>query len=258
MEETENTTAPAGAAITALLDLIELLAASPRAMGVSDVARSLGLSKARVHRNLRALVERGYARQDPESGRYSAGVKLVVLGEAVRDQFGVAAAARPEISYLRDATGQAVTVSTLLDDEVTVIELMQGRTVVEFGIRPGTRLALHASAHGHVALAFGPAGLLARCLAQPLVAWTPLTTTDPAKLLIDIATVRNQGWATADGQVLIGVNALAAPIFDHAGAWCGSIALVGSSQFIPAQPEAEQIAHVIDAAGRASRRLGHA
>ena len=261
MSETDHPSAEnaqASQAITALLDLVELLAGSTRALGVTEIARLLSLSKARAHRNLRALVERGYARQDPDTGRYSAGIKLLVLGEAVRDNFDVATAARPEIAELRDVTGQAVTVSTLVGDAVTVVELMQGRTVVEFGIRPGTQLALHASAHGKVALAFGPPALLARITAAPLAAWTPLTTTDPAQLASEVETVRRQGWATADGEVLIGVNALAVPIFDHANIWCGAIALVGSSHFIPAQPASEQIAHVIQAARRVSKRLGGA
>lgn len=112
------------AAITAVLDLIELLAGQRRALGVTDAARLLGLSKARTHRNLRALVERGYARQNTETGRYSTGILLLVLGEAVRDKFEVATAARSEIAALRDVTGQAVTVSTLVDDAVTVVSLM--------------------------------------------------------------------------------------------------------------------------------------
>ena len=36
-----------------------------------------------------------------------------------------------------------------------VMDLVQGHTAVEFGIRPGTRMTLHASAHGKVALAWG-------------------------------------------------------------------------------------------------------
>ena len=80
--------------------------------------------------------------------------------------------------------------------------------------------------------------------------------TNLSRLIAEVETVRTQGWATADGEVLIGVNALAAPIFDHANIWCGAIALVGSSHFIPAQPASEQIAHVVQAARRVSKRLG--
>lgn len=246
-----------GAAANALFDTIELLAGSARPLGVTEVARTLGLSKARAHRNLRALVARGYARQDAETGRYTAGVKLVMLGEAVREQFGVGKAARPEMLRLRDATGQAVTTAAPIDGALTVVELVQGRTVVEFGIRPGTQLAFHASAHGRVALAFGPPELRERVLAAPLPSWTERTTTDPSVLREQVEAVRRQGWATADGQVLIGVNALAAPILDHGHNWCGSIALVGSSQFIPAQPDPAQVSEVTQAARRVSQHLGH-
>ena len=45
--------------------------------------------------------------------------------------------------------------------------------------------------------------------------------------------MRRQGWATAVDAVQIGVNALAAPVFDHRGDWRGAIALVGATQFIP-------------------------
>ncbi len=245
-----------GAAANALFDTMELLADSARPLGVTEIARALGLSKARAHRNLRALLARGYARQNAETGRYSAGVKLVMLGEAVREQFSVGTAARPEMIRLRDATGQAVTTATPLDGALTVVELVQGRTVVEFGIRPGTRLAFHASAHGRVALAFGPSDLRERVLASPLPSWTPHTTTDPHILRDQVEAVCRQGWATADSQVLVGVNALAAPILDHARTWCGSIALVGSSQFIPAQPDPAQVMEVTDAARRVSQHLG--
>ena len=46
---------------------------------------------------------------------------------------------------LRDASGQAVTLSALVEGQVMVMDLVQGHTAVEFGIRPGTRMTFHAS-----------------------------------------------------------------------------------------------------------------
>lgn len=244
------------ASVDLILDLMELLAAAPRPRGVSDIARDLSISKARAHRHLRALVQRGYVRQDPETERYEIGVKLLALGEAVRDRFDVLGAMRPEMARLREATGHAVTASALVEGAVVVLEMLQGRTLVEFGLRPGSRLDFHASAHGLVALAFGPPSLLDTVLAQPLKTFTAATVTDADALRAEVAKVRRQGWATAMDQVLMGVNALAAPVFDHRGEWRGAIALVGASQFIPAIPAEDQIAEVTRAAAEASRRLG--
>jgi DNA-binding IclR family transcriptional regulator len=237
------------ASVDLVLDLLERLAASPRPRGVSDIARDLGISKARAHRHLRALVDRGYVRQDPETDRYEIGVKLMVLGEAVRERFGALGAMRPEMSRLREATGQAVTASALVEGAVTVLEVLQGRTLIEFGIRPGARLAFRSSAHGLVALAFGSAALLESLLADE-------ADLGRGELAAEVETVRRRGWATAADRVLAGVNALAAPVFDHRGELAGALAIVGSSQFIAAIPTEEQVAAVIGAASEASSRLG--
>jgi DNA-binding IclR family transcriptional regulator len=252
--------APLGASdlesVDLVIRLLEHLAASRGPRGVSEISRELGISKPRAHRHLRALVQRGYACQDGRSEGYEIGVKVLALGEAVRDRFDVARAVRHEMDGLREVTGLAVTASALIEDAVVVVEMLQGKTLIEFGIRPGSRLDFHASAHGLIALAFGPPGLIDQVLARPLQVWTQHTITEPDAVRAQAAAVRRQGWATAVDAVQIGVNALAAPVFDHRGDWRGAIALVGATQFIPEVPSGLQIAQVTAAAAAASRRLG--
>lgn len=236
--------------------LVELLAAASQPMGVTEVARALSISKPRAHRHLRALVQRGYARQDRRTEGYEIGIRLVRLGEQVRERFDVIGAIRPGMGALRDATGLAVTASAIVGEEVVVLEMLQGASVIDFGVRPGSKLDLHASAHGLTALAFGPPSLMQGALAGPLRTWTEHTLDDPEALKAEVARVRRQGWATAVDAVQIGVNALAAPVLDHRGVARGSVALVGASQAIPAQPSREQIELVTRAAAEASRGLG--
>jgi DNA-binding IclR family transcriptional regulator len=239
-----------------VLRLLELLAEARQAKGVTEVARALGISKARAHRHLRALVQRGYATQDPRSDGYEVGIRVLTLGEQARERFDVIRAIRPVMAQLREASGLAVTASAIVGDEVIVLEMVQGTSVIEFGVRPGSRLDLHASAHGLVALAFGPPHLLDMALTRPLRRWTPHTLSDPASVRRQVEQVRRQGWATAVDAVQIGVNALAAPVFDHRNVARGAVALVGASQFIPAEPSAAQIDLVATAAAQASRSLG--
>lgn len=247
---------PGLASVDLVLTLMEVLAASPKPRGVSEIARELGISKARAHRHLRALMSRGYVRQDAASERYEIAVKLMVLGEAVRDRFDVLTAMRPAMAALREATGQAVTASALVEDAVVVIELLPGRNPIEFGVRPGTVLDFHATAHGHIALAFGPARLLQQVIGNPLKTWTTATIADGDALTAVVEQARVQGWASAPDQMMLGVNALAAPVFDHTGAWRGTIALVGSTQLIPAHPSPAQIDAISEAASQASTSLG--
>lgn len=239
------------------LRLLEFLARSAEPMGLSELARQFEASKATVYRHLQTLAHHGFVRQEPATLRYTAGIKLFLLGERLRERFDVLAVARAEMVRLRDETGHAVTLTALVDEEVVVLELIQGRSVVNFGTQPGTVLPLHASAHGKVALAFGPEDLLRRCLSRPLKAWTPQTVCTRTALERAVAQVRSRGWATSPNQVLPGINGLAAPVLNHAGGYAGAVAVAGTVQSVPGSPPVELVKAVTRAATQISRALGH-
>lgn len=238
------------------LRLLERLATSRESIGVSDLAREFGSSKATVYRHLQTLMRHGFVHQEPATMRYAAGVKLFILGERLRERFDVLALARDEMARLREQTGQPVTLSALVERQVVVLEVLQGQAIVNFGTQPGTVLDLHASAHGNVALAFGPDSLIEHCLSKPLRAWTPHTICSPTALRRAIAQVKARGWATAPNRVLQGVNGLAAPLFKHNGDYAGAVAIAGSIQYIAAAPSQSQVKAVTQTAERISRKLG--
>ncbi len=248
--------APVG---TSTLDLalraVEYLVQQSRPVPLAQIAEALSSSKATIYRHLVTLQRHGFVRQEPETGRYEAGIKLMVLGESLRQRFDIVSAARADLMTLRDHTGQAVTVCAAIDAELIVLELIQGRTLIEFATRPGTRLAFHASAHGKIWLAFGSQERLADIANGPLQAWTPATIVSRDALLAELDAVRERGWATAPNEVITGVNTLAAPVFDHRQTLVGSIAIVGATQFIPPVPDPEQIREVVGTAARISRGL---
>lgn len=227
------------------LRLLEHLALESEPCGVTELAQAMDLAKTTVHRHLRTLVAQGFARQEPGTQRYEPGIKLLQLGERLRERFTLGRNAREIMQRLRDASGQAVTLSSLIDNRVVVTELVQGHSVIEFGIRPGTEMSLSGTAHGRVALAFGPASLTQA--AKPF---------DAGTLLRQLSTIRKQGWATAANEVVFGVNALAAPVFGAGGRYLGAIAIVGSVQYIPARPASTQIDQVTGAAVAISTNLG--
>ena len=238
------------------LYLLEYLVASPRPVGVTDLAKVFQSSKATIYRHIQALEKHGFARQDKDTSRYEAGIKLVVLGETLRERFNILTAARAEMSLLREATGQAVSLCAFINDEVIALELLQGRTIVEFGVKPGTRMDLHATAHGKIALAFGPPYLFERLVQDSLKSWTSDTIKSLPVLKKAVTAIRKCGWATAANEIMPGVNALAAPVFDHREAYAGAVAIIGSTHLFGARPGAELIDRVTHAAHKISRALG--
>lgn len=243
------------------LRLLEYLALEPHSRGVTELAQAFGTSKTTIYRHLRVLAAREFVRQDPITLRYEAGIKLFCLGESLRERFGIVPAARSDMVLLRDETGQAVTISALIENRVVVLELLPGLMVVEFGIRPGTPLDPCTSAHGKATLAFGPAAWREQVLQQAARKGAAGTgsgagATKLRALGRELELIRKRGWASAANGVMLGVNAIAAPIRGHRGEFAGAVAIVGSIQFIPARPKDRQIAQVTGAAKRISRQLG--
>jgi DNA-binding IclR family transcriptional regulator len=238
------------------LHIVDYLASQGQSVSLAQIAKNFSASKATVYRHLVTLQRHNFVRQDPETSRYEPGIKLLVLGEAVRNRFQVATTAHAELSALRERTGQAVTICGLVDRKLIVLDLLHGRTVIEFGTRPGTELSIHATAHGKVWLAFGDRALLEALITAPLHVWTPKTLVAPEQLSDAVARVQKQGWATAADELITAVNALAAPVFNHNNEIAASIAMVGSTQYISATPDATQIEEVCATARRISERLG--
>ena len=127
--------------------------------------------------------------------------------------------------------------------------------------KPTPRLDAVAKVTGRARYTFDVAlpGLLqARVLRNKLELFTPHTVTNPSLLLDEFARIREQGWATAPDQIVVGLNTLACPIFDASGRVCGAIGIVDMVQQIGATPSELHIRESRRAAKRISERLGFA
>src|SRR5438128_629402 len=94
--------------------LLDMLGASPEALGVSALSEQLHLPKSTVARYLSVLNELGFVQQSPGDQRYRLGPKLYILGRAVPLDTLVRDAARPHLMALTEAMGET-TILTVVD-----------------------------------------------------------------------------------------------------------------------------------------------
>ena len=244
-------------AVVLALGMLEFMAQEQRSVGVTDLSRAFRTTKSRIHRHLQTLLEAGYIVQDTETERYRVSARLMALGQAVSDGHELSITARPAMRALRDELGHSVALSVPEQDGVRIISVLPGNSNLEIGVKPGSILPFHNSAQGKIALAFGEESVLRRVLNQPYNPSTPHTLCDPLDLAANIRTIRDQGWAQAPGESLIGLNAIAAPIFDALGHYVGALGLVDSIQHIVDPPAKDQVDHICAAARRISIDLGY-
>lgn len=238
------------------LRILENLAASHDEKGVTQLARELGSTKARIFRHLQTLRNLGYVVQNPQTEKNRVGARLYVLGQLAGERFNIVNAVRPAMERLRDRVQQTTVFSTILEGQVTILSLLKGANPIEIGLRLGSVFDLHATAQGKIALAYGEAAALEAFLKRKLARHTPHTVTDAERLRAELQAVRGRGWAAAPEESLIGINALAAPVLGDRGKLIGALAIVGSIQHIPAQPTRDQVDAVVAAARLASQNVG--
>src|SRR3954468_21774266 len=103
-------------AASRVADVLLMFASGPSALGVSEIARELRLSKAVVHRILQSLASRSLVSADPGTREYRLGPGAIALGARALRDFDLRSAARPTLRRLRDLTRETTTLSALLGD----------------------------------------------------------------------------------------------------------------------------------------------
>ncbi len=226
-----------------------------RELGVSELARRLGLGKSTVHRLLTTLVAEHLLERDPYSGQYR-------LGLAVHD---LAAAAVPNdlheavsglLETLRNRTGETVQVAVLDGREVVYVERIDSPHTLRLFLEVGRRNWAHSTGTGKALLAHLPKTELMQLLdGWEMPALTPYTITDPARLVEELREVRRRGYAQNLHESEVGVLSVSAPIRDRSGKVVAALSVAGPAQRM--QPVMNQITYgVIEAAALASRRMG--
>jgi IclR family KDG regulon transcriptional repressor len=239
------------------LEVLEALAFAGGDRGVTELAGQLKTTKWRIFRHLHSLVDGGYVTQDPATDKFRIGRRTYSLIESLPHRFNFAREARTDMSRLRDQCGHTVVLASAIDDTgVVVVDAIEGTHAVQFSLKIGAIFDLHASAHGKAALAFGPSDWLERVTERGLRRNTEYTITEPRALRREIERVRNQGWASAYEESFRGVNTVVAPIFSAARNYVGTIAIFGSIESIPRNPDPKDIEAVKAAAQNISRKLG--
>ncbi|MCC5867273.1 MAG: IclR family transcriptional regulator [Gammaproteobacteria bacterium] len=244
-------------AVLTTLSIIEQLADADGPLGVSEIASAIGSTKPRVYRHLRTLLERRYVMQDPASDKYQLSLRLFHLSQSIPEKTSFVREARTVLPALRDMIQQTVAIGVIEEDGIRVVEILRHRSAIQITTPPGTLFAFHSSAQGKVALAFGavPGSSAVDHKATGSAGRRPLPSA--AQLRKELAQIQAQGWAVAPETVLLGVNALAAPVFDAGGKVCGTIAVVGSVQYVSPQPDGALVSALTTAAGEISHRLGY-
>lgn len=192
------------------LDVLEVLAARPGTLGVTEIAREVGLAQGTVHRLLVALVARGWVRQDP-GRRYGVGPAAMRLGDASQRELGAVAA--PALRAAVQSTGETANLAVLEGRAMVYVAQAPSPHTLRIFAEVGRRVPLHSTAVGKVALAgLQPDAATALLAGRELEPRTPHTLPNVSAVCAELERVREQGYALDDEEQELGVRCVAVPV----------------------------------------------
>jgi DNA-binding IclR family transcriptional regulator len=226
-------------------------------IGISDLARRLGIAKSTVHRLAVTLVADGMLEQNPDTGKYRLGIALFRLGSLVRRRMIMSNEARPLLRELREKVNETVHLAVLDGSEIMYVFNLESTQAIRMRSDVGVRKPAYCTAEGQAILAFQPSEVIERVVGDGLAPRTPQTITDPNKLRKVLDGVRVRGCAIEDEESELGMRCIAAPLRNDAGEVVAAIGLAGPVSRLSKKALATFIPHVIETAIAISARLGY-
>ncbi|ORE94269.1 transcriptional regulator [Stappia sp. 22II-S9-Z10] len=241
--------------LTKGLQILEVLAASPRPLGITEIAAQLAMNKSSVHRLVKTLCKMNYAAQDPDR-TYRASLKLWRMGSTLMGHHRLAGLCAPAMHSLMRATGESAHLSVLEGAEAMHIDTVDSGQSVRAAIERGERVPLYCVATGKVLLAHHYESLRAAVLAT-MTRFTARTITGADALDTEMAQVRRLGYARNTGEWQEDLAGVAAPVFAANGDVVAAIGLSGPTQRLSRQ-RIREVAPAVMEAGRTASNALHA
>ncbi len=179
----------------------------------NELVTLLGLPRSSAHALLQTLVDRGWLDLDPETRRYTVGLKAWHVGQAYTGHGDLVAIAKPVMDALARDVGETVQLARLDGIENVYIAISESIQPMRLASTVGARLFAHATGIGKALLAQLPPDEARRLVrAVPLPRFTENTVTEPAELDRIVAEARSRGHAVDDEELLVGCRCVAVPL----------------------------------------------
>jgi DNA-binding IclR family transcriptional regulator len=219
-------------------------------LGVSEIARRLGMGKSTVHRILATLQADGYVERTADE-RYRLSIRMYEIGLQVAASSELRQLVHPALEQLRNESRETAHLAVLSGTDVVYLDRLESPHMIRLFTQVGRRRAAHATSSGKVLLAFGTPADVDTVVAGGMPRLGPRTITTRPLLEQSLEQVRLDGYAISVEESARGVSSVAAPVFDGDGQCVGAVSVAGPITRMPAN----QLDHFVRLVLAASARI---
>lgn len=227
---------------------------------LSDLARSTGLARAKLHRYLVSLSRAEYVEQDSATSHYKLGGEALRVGMVALQHVDVVDLGTSVIRGLAQEFDQTTLLAVWGTSGPTVVRWFESRDLVTVNVRIGSVMPLLRSATGQVFAAYMPSSVIQPWIKREIASYArkqpqgPFSTQEAAAKIIN--ETREHGLGHVQGSMLPGILSLSAPIFNAQNELAAAMTMLGPMGSFDDDPTGQLGASLKEAAFRLSRRLG--
>ena len=239
------------------LDVLLLYNSSTPLLSVAEISKKLKYSQSKTYRLIRTFVKYGLLQEFNGTAQYSLGLSALRLGLLARQQFNIAAIARPYMKELSKITKETVLLTAVNGTKGVVLDRVESEEPIRYSLfQSGASIPLHAGASSEILMAYLPEGEWDRVIEKEgLKGYTPNTITKVTQLKAHLREIRRKGYAFSNQEVDRDVRAVAAPIFNGSGELVAGLSVAGPAYRINKKKTGSYAKLVIQYAQKISSKL---
>lgn len=216
------------------LTVLDALIAHNAPTMLKDLATTLSMHPAKVHRYVVSLIRKGYAKQ-LHDGRYSLGERAYSLGISAVKRNDLLQLIQNFIIEIQQYLNCSVHVSKWLSEGPIVVQSLESNHPINIITRVGSRMPLLNSATGRLHACYQSETRVDQLLQKE---WSEVKNKNKfpenmQQFLKLKAQILQQGYSLVKGEMLLGMNAISIPIFNYHQDVEYVITCIGTDEHLP-------------------------
>ena len=242
------------------LRIIEFLAENPTGAGITEISKSLGLSKGTVHRLISTLKERDFAYQSSNTELYRLSYKILYLYNCLSNNIDMFKVSRPIIRKFADKVDATVHLATLDEKRSNIvyidrIEPMNSQKPFVMSSRVGKKAPCYCTAAGKMLLSqYSDDEIRDIMKGEEYKTYTDKTIKNIDEFLEEIHKVRKQGYALDENEYDHGIICISIPIYNSNDKIDFAMSVTGLILYT----KAEELINLKDQLDEVSRKVSNA
>ena len=214
------------------MSVLECFTSRTPELGITQISELLNISKSNVHNIVSTFEKLGYIEQNPVTGKYSLGLKMLEYSYVINESLGYQRNLYHILRAICQKTQQVVFFGIPKKGEVLYISAVYPeQTSYNFPVRSitGEKAPMYCTGIGKAVLAFMKPEEAESYICGEKAQYTENTITKESELRKELEITRSRGYSVDDREHELEVKCVGVPVFDAKGILTAGVSVSGAA-----------------------------